>query len=62
VLRALLAAAAVLWFTILGWIGGTLALVPLMWRRAPLGRRLHPRQPREARIIPFQPRRHAIPR
>jgi hypothetical protein len=39
-----------------------LALAPLLWRRAPVGRRLRAQAPREARVIPFQPRRTALPR
>jgi hypothetical protein len=62
VVRATLVALAVLWISLLAWAGATLALIPLVWRRAPLGRRLRPRPSREARVIPFQPRRQALPR
>lgn len=58
------AAAVVLFFlTLLAWTSAVLALAPLAWRRAPLGVRLRPLRPREARVIPFQPRqRKALPR
>jgi hypothetical protein len=59
---ALLIAISVTWLTVVAWIAATLALLPLAWHRAPLGRRLRPRPPREARVIPFQPRRQALPR
>jgi hypothetical protein len=61
-LRAFGAGLAIAWFTVAAWIAVTLALVPLLWRRAPLGRRLRPPERREARVIPFQPRRQALPR
>ncbi|HYG66894.1 MAG TPA: hypothetical protein VD838_04515 [Anaeromyxobacteraceae bacterium] len=57
--RAALAVLALAWYTAVAWIGVGLALVPLLWRRAPLGRRLRPHPPREARVIPFQPHRQA---
>jgi hypothetical protein len=57
--RATLAVLALAWYTAVAWAGVALALVPLLWRRAPLGRRLRPHPPREARVIPFQPRRQA---
>jgi hypothetical protein len=60
-LRSILVAAAVLWISTVAWLGATLALLPLVWRRAPLGRRLRPRPSREVRVIPFQPRRQAMP-
>ena len=44
------------------WSWAALALLPLLARRAPVGRRLRQRPPREARVIPFQPRRRAVPR
>jgi hypothetical protein len=62
-LRALGAALAVLWSTLLSGLGTLLALLPLLFRPAPVGRRVQQRRPpREARIIPFQPRRRAVPR
>lgn len=61
VLRSILVAAAVLWVSAIAWMGATLALLPLLWHRAPVGRRLHPRPSRDARVIPFQ-RRQAVPR
>lgn len=61
ILRAALAAVVVAWISVIAWVGATLALLPIVWRRAPLGRRLRPHQ-RQARVIPFQPRRRALPR
>lgn len=43
--------------TAIAWMSGALALVPLLWRRTPVGGRLRPLHAREARVIPFQPRR-----
>ncbi len=63
--RVLVVAAVAAGNTLAAWIAATLALLPLTWRRAPLGRRLHPPAPREARVIPFQPRQprqRALPR
>jgi hypothetical protein len=60
-LRALLAASVLTWVTLVAWGATAIALAPLLWRRAPLGRRLRP--PRaEARVIPFQPGRRAMTR
>jgi hypothetical protein len=53
-LRAAGAVIALSLVTIVAWISATLALVPLAWRRMPMGVRLRPLRPREARIIPFQ--------
>jgi hypothetical protein len=61
VLRTILVAVAVLWTSAFAWMGATLALLPVVWRRAPVGRRLRPRPSRDARVIPFQ-RRQAVPR
>lgn len=58
-LRAAAAAIVMLWLTTAAWLSAALALAPLVWRRAPLGRRVRPMPPREARVIPFQPRRQA---
>lgn len=60
--HALGAAIAVAWVTARALLSAAMALLPLVWRRAPLGRRLAPRAPREARVIPFQRRRQAMPR
>lgn len=60
-LRAFLAVLGVAWLTAAGWLAASVALLPLVWRRAPAGHRLR-RRSREARIIPFQPRRQALPR
>jgi hypothetical protein len=60
--RALGAALLLALTTVLAWLSTALALAPLVWRRRPAGRRLHARPAREARVIPFQPRRTALPR
>ena len=62
VLRAAATAVTMVWSTVAAWVAAAFALAPLVWRRAPLGRRARPMPPREARIIPFQPRRQALPR
>jgi hypothetical protein len=66
ILRAALAAVAIVCRSIAALVGAVLALAPLAWRRAPLGRRASALAPRQARVIPFQPRRRtqqqAIPR
>ncbi len=59
-LRAWLAILCALVATLAAWFMAGLALLPLLARRAPVGRRLHQRPPREARVIPFQPRRRAV--
>jgi hypothetical protein len=56
-LRALAATFAVLWSTLRAWWAAAWALFPLLARPAPVGRRLRQRPPREARVIPFHPRR-----
>ena len=60
--RALGAALLLALATVASWISTALALAPLLWRRGPAGRRLRAHAPREARVIPFQPRRTALPR
>jgi hypothetical protein len=61
--RALAVAFRVAWVTATAWMAAALALSPLLWRRSPLGRRIRPQVRREARVIPFQPRRQqALPR
>lgn len=60
--RATATALAMLWMTAAAWLSAALALAPLVWRRAPLGRRVRPMAPREARVIPFQSRRQALTR
>lgn len=63
--RAAAASLALLVVTLIAWTSGALALAPLLWRRTPLGGRLRPLQRREARVIPFEPRRRqqqALPR
>jgi hypothetical protein len=62
-LRAAAAAVALVALTVVAWLSAALALVPLVWRRAPVGVRLRPLRAREARIIPFQrPRQKALSR
>jgi hypothetical protein len=61
-LRAFASSLLLAWLTAVAWLSAALALAPLVWRRAPLCRRVHPMPPREARVIPFQPRRQALPR
>jgi hypothetical protein len=60
--QAWLAILAAFFTTLVAWFMAALALLPLLARRAPVGRRLRQRPPKEARIIPFQPRRRALPR
>jgi hypothetical protein len=64
VVRSAGSAVALALLTLLAVLSAALALVPLVWRRAPVGVRLRPLRPREARIIPFQrrPSRRALPR
>jgi hypothetical protein len=59
--RAALAALALLAATAVAWLATFLALAPVAWRRAPLGRRGTPIRAREARIIKLRPRQ-ALPR
>jgi hypothetical protein len=61
VARALLARLWLVWLGFLAVLGALAALLPLAWRRAPLGRRLHPPR-REARVIQLPPARRAAPR
>ncbi len=59
-LRAFWATLVALWNTMLAGVASLLALLPLLLRSAPVGRKAPQRRPpREARIIPFQPRRRA---
>jgi hypothetical protein len=60
--RAIGAALALVLATVAAWLSTALALAPLLCRRGPAGRRLRAQAPREARVIPFQPRRTALPR
>jgi hypothetical protein len=61
--RAAASAVVLAVLTLFALLSAALALVPLAWRRAPVGVRLRPLRPREARIIPFQrPSRKALPR
>jgi hypothetical protein len=60
VARALLARMSVLLHNLLALVGALIALLPLLFRRGPLGHRTQvPRV--AARIITFQPRRRASP-
>ncbi len=60
--RAWMATLAALLASLAAWFMAALALLPILFRRAPAGRRLRQRPPRDARVIPFQPRRRAVPR
>jgi hypothetical protein len=63
--RALVAAVVLAVLTVYAWVVAALALLPVAWRRAPVGVRLRPLRPREARVIPFERRREretALPR
>lgn len=63
--RASAAAVVLAFVTAFAWTLAALALLPLLWRRAPMGVRLRPIHPREARIIPFErvrEREKALPR
>lgn len=51
---------AIVWLSIASMIGATLALMPLLWRRAPLGVRLRPLR-REARVIRLPARKRITP-
>lgn len=62
VARGLAVTVALCWLALVAWVSAAVALLPLLWTGAPLGRRLRPPAPREARIIPFQARRQALPR
>jgi hypothetical protein len=61
-MRALSAALALAFATVVAWLSTAVAMVPLLWRRGPTGRRLRAQAAREARVIPLQPRRTALPR
>jgi hypothetical protein len=54
--RAALAFAVLAILTIAAWAGAAVALAPIVWRRAPLGCRVRPIRPPEARVIQLQPR------
>jgi hypothetical protein len=60
-LQALLAAALLRLTGVALWVVAFVALLPIVRRRAPLGRRLRPAQ-REARVIPFRPAQPSVPR
>lgn len=64
VARAASAAVVLAALTLFAWALAAVAMIPLAWRRAPMGVRLRPLHPREARVIPFErPRgREALPR
>jgi hypothetical protein len=52
--RAAAAAIVLALLTALAWTLAALAMLPLLIRRAPVGVRLRPLHPREARVIPFE--------
>jgi hypothetical protein len=56
--RAAMAAIMLGWLTVAAWFATAVALAPLLWRRAPSGRRVRPPR-RDARVIPLEPRRSA---
>ncbi len=62
--RAALAFVAMALRTLAAWANAAAALVPILWRRAPLGCRVRPIRSPDARVIPFQPRQRqtALPR
>jgi hypothetical protein len=62
--RAVLAVVGLCLLSVLAWTLAGLAMLPLAWRRAPVGVRLRPIHPREARVIPFERARgrEALPR
>ncbi len=63
--RSVAAAIVLAALTVFAWVVAALALLPVAWRRAPVGVRLRPLRPREARVIPFERRRdreQALPR
>jgi hypothetical protein len=63
VARAVLATVALAALTVVAWALAALALLPLAWRRAPVGVRLRPLHPRQAQVIPFErQRREALTR
>lgn len=62
VARGLAVAVVLGWLALVAFLSASVALLPLLWSGAPLGRRLRPPAAREARIIPFQARRQALPR
>ena len=58
VASAAVAAVVLTVLTVFAWVLTALALLPLAWRRAPVGVRLRPLLPRQAQVIPFErPRR-----
>jgi hypothetical protein len=50
------------WRTATAWAASGLALMPLLLRRKPAGRRLRARSAPRARVIPFPGRKRALPR
>lgn len=60
--RATLSTLALFLLTLVALASAAIALAPVAWRRAPVGVRLRPLRPPEARVIPFQPRQRALPR
>ena len=64
-LRGCAAAIVLAALTAVAWVLAAVALLPIAWRRAPVGVRLRPLRQREARVIPFERRRErekALPR
>jgi hypothetical protein len=55
-LRSVAASVLLAALTLYAWVIAALALLPVAWRRAPVGVRLRPLRPREGRVIPFERR------
>ena len=64
--RAVAAVGVLAALTVVAWTLAALSMLPLAWRRAPVGVRLRPLHAREARVIPFERargrEREALPR
>ncbi len=60
-LRSVLIALQVVWWTLIGWIGATLTLLPLALQGAPAGRKVWVRRPRVVRLLDARPR-EVLPR
>jgi hypothetical protein len=61
-LRTALVAVQVVCFTLIGWVGATLVLLPLALRGAPAGRRPWAGAPPVVRLLEPSPPREVLPR
>lgn len=61
-LRTALVAVQVAWLTLVGWIGATVTLLPLVIRGAPIGRRVRASAPRMMRLLESAAPREVLPR